>query len=171
MSNQKRFIDYLPAIYQSNEFLRRFMQIFEDLYVPVDDILDHVADYFDPDLTASDFLPWLAGWIALTLDENWTKEKQRLLLRHAAELYRWRGTRRGLRAYLHIYLGKADMRQIYYDDDLVRIEEDLNPMNGNSFHFTVHVSGKGLTAEERDRLEDHIFTQKPAHTVFTLKWI
>ena len=170
MANQLLYRDYLPAIYQGNEFLAQFLRIFEESSSQVEDILDHIADYFNPDLAPDDFIPWLAGWIALTLDENWTKDKQRLFLRHAAELYRWRGTRRGLKTYLHIYLGKADMRQINYDDELIQIEEDFGSKSGNPFHFTISLPATGLSDEEKVRLSDHILLQKPAHTVFALKW-
>ena len=52
-----------------------------------------------------DFLPWLATWIALVLDEEWDEDKRRRLLGEAMELYQWRGTVYGMKRYLEIYTG------------------------------------------------------------------
>jgi P2-related tail formation protein len=45
------------------------------------------------------------GEDALVLDETWPVEKRRRLIREALELYRWRGTIRGLRSFVEIYTG------------------------------------------------------------------
>jgi hypothetical protein len=56
-------------------------------------------------LTDAEFLPWLATWVALFLDEEWDEAKRRRLISEAVELYRWRGTVLGLKRYLEIYVG------------------------------------------------------------------
>jgi hypothetical protein len=42
------------------------------------------------------FLPWLASWLDFTLDERIQVTRRRIFLRRAVELFKWRGTERGL---------------------------------------------------------------------------
>ncbi len=51
------------------------------------------------------FLPWLASWVALVLDETWPVEKRREHISKAVELYRWCGTIRGIKTFVEIYTG------------------------------------------------------------------
>jgi hypothetical protein len=67
--------------------------------------LDGLAGYLDPWLAPADFLDWLANWVALDTDESWTPAQRRELVANAVELHRWRGTRRGLAAHVHLLTG------------------------------------------------------------------
>jgi phage tail-like protein len=96
-------LQYLPAIYQDDPYLGQFLVPFEEALDGFDDLLSSVDRYFAPALTDPDFLPWLANWVALVLDENWPESKRRRLIGEAVELYRWRGTLKGLKRYLEIY--------------------------------------------------------------------
>ena len=61
------YLDHLPAVFREDpfvgEFLSAFQSVFEGLAAKVDD----VARYLDPMTTDVEFLPWLSGWVALTL--------------------------------------------------------------------------------------------------------
>lgn len=107
-----RYLAYLPAIFQQRTaagqepYLGQFLRPFENAFQTFDAALFDLERYFTPALTtADDFLPWLATWIALLVDEEWDEDQRRQLLSEAVELYRWRGTTRGLRRYLEIYTG------------------------------------------------------------------
>ena len=110
---ESRFLARLPAIFHAYEETAGYairtsqlLQPFEDVFAEFEALLATVDRYFAPALTpAEDFLPWLATWLALALDEDWDETKRRRLVSEAAELYRWRGTVRGLRRYLEIYTG------------------------------------------------------------------
>lgn len=95
----------LPALYQTDELAQRFMSAFDVALAPIFCTLDNLDAYFDPHLAPADFLAWLGTWVGLSLDENWTAEKQRALVAGAAGLFRWRGTARALAAHLALYLG------------------------------------------------------------------
>ncbi len=98
-------IDYLPAIYRDEGLLEPFLQPFEEVFTGFGGLLSDIDRYFSPAFTDPEFLPWLAGWVALVLDEDWDEAKRRRLISEAVELYRWRGTVRGLQRYLEIYTG------------------------------------------------------------------
>ena len=102
-----RYLRYLPGIYQDiASDLATLLRPFEAQFDMFDALLAVVDAYVAPGLTpAADFLPWLAGWVALTLDEEWEESTRRRLIGQAVELYRWRGTAHGLRRYLQLYTG------------------------------------------------------------------
>jgi phage tail-like protein len=105
VSAKGEYLKYLPAVYQDDDLMGRFLMLFESFWAPIEQQIDSLPLYFDPRLTPPEFLPWLASWIALVLDERWPEHKRRRLLRSAASLYRKRGTRHGLAEYLEIYTG------------------------------------------------------------------
>jgi len=53
----------------------------------------------------SRFLPWLAEWLAVELDESWPDEKTRRTIAEAFGMYAWRGTPQGLRKAIRLYAG------------------------------------------------------------------
>jgi len=111
-------------------FLGRFLLAFEqvltgrgDPVAPgIEEMLNGISDaqgkvllagfhrYFDPgpDLPDTErapakFLPWLAGWVALTLRGDMDEGRRRDFIARAASLYRLRGTRAGLEQFVGIY--------------------------------------------------------------------
>jgi phage tail-like protein len=102
---QSRYLEYLPAIYHEHPFLGQFLVPFEEVLTIFEELLSSVDRYFAPALTDADFLPWLANWVALALDEEWDETKRRQLISEAVELYQSRGTVYGLKRYLEIYAG------------------------------------------------------------------
>jgi phage tail-like protein len=98
------YLKYLPGMYD-DDFLGRFLLPFEGVFKGFEDLLAGIDQLFGPVLTDPDLLPWLATWVALVLDEEWDEAKRRRLIAEAVDLYRWRGTVRGLQRYLEIYTG------------------------------------------------------------------
>jgi phage tail-like protein len=105
MTEKSRYLDYLPAIYHDDPYVGQFLMPFEDVLEGFRYLLDDIDRYFAPALTDQAFLPWLATWVALVLDEEWDDAKRRRLIGEAVQLYRWRGTVYGLKRYLEIYTG------------------------------------------------------------------
>ncbi len=110
--NRISLIDYLPAIFRedpdnpANPFVPALLRPFEDVLNEFSTCLDHIIEhYFDPATAYSDFLPWLATWVALVLDEDWPEARRRELIKKAVDLYKRRGTVSGLTEYLRIYTG------------------------------------------------------------------
>jgi phage tail-like protein len=109
------YLRYLPAIYQedesSKEFLQRFLSLFETFFTDVDEEIISFTKFTDSNATPDDFLPWLASWLALSIDENWTNKAIRELIKRAPALYRKRGTRKGLEEIMLIYLDHVPQRR------------------------------------------------------------
>lgn len=121
-----------------------------------------------------DFLSWLATWVALVTDENWPELKRRRLIREAADLYRWRGTRRGLSRYLEIYAGVipeindqpfAGMR--LGTDTLLGRDTLLGDVPPHTFVVTLALPDPETINEQVVR--DIIDSEKPAHTGYALR--
>lgn len=98
-----RYLEFLPSLYEQDNFMGRFLMLFESFWGPIDQQISNVHNYFDPDLTPARFLPWLASWFDLALDDNWSEAQQRELLNTVMWLYRRRGTRVALQRYLEIF--------------------------------------------------------------------
>lgn len=174
------YLSYLPAIFQQDPFVGRFLLAFErilsglhpaepdDPYPEQPGLEAHIErlhTYFDPAPDTPDtdartpaaFLPWLADWVALDLREDWTDEEKRRFLSQIVSLYRWRGTKRGLQRMLETY---------------TREQVDIYEFQEPSHYFQVEV-----TLSERDpavlRRKEKVARaiidqEKPAHTFYAL---
>jgi phage tail-like protein len=139
------YLRYLPALYQederSKEFLERFLSLFETFFTQNDEEIFSFTKYLDPRATPEGFLPWLASWLALGIDENWSKSSIREFIERAPELYKMRGTRKGIEEIILIYLGdlsekRSQKMSAYFFDtkgvDLISMNEGAaSPQGGN----------------------------------------
>jgi phage tail-like protein len=168
------FLEYLPSLYRDDKNMESFLHIFEDILNPVENRVDNLELYFDPALTTEPLLSWLASWLGLTLDANLPLERRRELVASAAELYRWRGTKRGLTEYLRIITGTAP--EITESVSGMRLDRDnrlgINTRLGSSgkgFQFSVSLRLGPDNPVSLDTLKSIIDAEKPAHAVYTLQ--
>ena len=101
--DKAKYLQYLPELYDGDDFTSRFLMLFESFWKPISQQIDQVEYYFDPDLTPPEFIPWLASWLGLPVDPSLPLERVRILLKNAMMLYQYRGTHRALKKYLEIY--------------------------------------------------------------------
>ena len=187
VSAKGKYLQYLPAIYQKDELMGRFLMLFESFWNPIEAQIGHLPLYFDPSMTTPELLPWLASWLDLVLDERWPEERRRELIRSAASLFRRRGTRRGLVEYLEIFTGqKVEIVEHRSNNFLLGAGARLGPGialgTRNIPHtFTVIVPSTQAAEEEtgeqaRDELERRrilesiIEAQRPVHTRYRLRF-
>jgi phage tail-like protein len=169
------YLQYLPSFYREDDFTGRFLNIFEDILKPIEGIVDNLAFYFDSGTTPSSFLPWLASWVGLVLDDRWPEARRRQLIKSVVELYRWRGTKRGLSEYLGIYTGVVPqitepvIRPEAKLDSGTRLGDTAYLGGGQAFTFTVTIAVQDLAEVDIDIVRAIIESQKPAHTTYTLK--
>lgn len=148
-----RWLQYLPPIYAEDGFLGRYLLIFEDLLGPIQQIIAHFDLFLDPATAPVTFIPWLNDWMGHLVDEHWSAETQRELLRQASWLHQARGTRAGLVRYLEIATGAA-----------VEIEENVD--GPHTFAVTLR---PGERPVDRRIVERIIELNRPAHTSFRLE--
>jgi phage tail-like protein len=97
--------ELLPGVYLEDSLAQRFTEGLDTVLAPVFVTLDCLEAYLDPWLTPRDFLPWLASWVGIELDETWPEDRQRAMVAAAARLHRDRGTHRGLAEYVELLTG------------------------------------------------------------------
>ncbi len=94
------YMAYLPSIYQKpgacKDFLPRFLSLFETFFGETESAISALPSLFDPWSAPKSCLPWLAGWLGMTLDEGWDEGTQRRAIAEAFAGYAWRGTPAGL---------------------------------------------------------------------------
>lgn len=107
--DHKGYLNHLPAVYRTDpscsDFLLRFLTMFETLFDDVEERIVDLSLLFDPESTPKDILPWLAGWLAVELNEDWDEARQRQTIARAFEFYGRRGTAAGLREGLRVFGG------------------------------------------------------------------
>lgn len=180
-----KYLKFLPAVYREQgsgtqpEFTNRFLLAFERLLSGIqgdgtlpkslEDILDRVQDYFDPNLTPPQFIDWLASWVALELrqEEDWMQDdfgqttlpadqlipfdlglardtRNRDLIKNAAALYRQRGTRAGLEQFIAIYAGSASVAIKEFTEPMqvgvTSIVGDSTIVGERSYYFQITIT-------------------------------
>lgn len=162
--NMSSYLQYLPPLYQDDEFLGRFLLIFESILDPIERTVDQINHYFNPQLTPEPLLPWLASWVDVVLNEKWPLDRRRMLIKQAAELYSWRGTRRGLSQYLQIYTGVEPVITEPGGESENSLDESLPP---HVFHVMLSVPDPEVIDPEL--VEAIIEAEKPAHAGYILE--
>ncbi|MEM6597433.1 MAG: phage tail protein [Cyanobacteria bacterium P01_D01_bin.36] len=178
------YLNYLPDIYRNVDFVGRFLKIFESAFEPTVDILDHQWAYLDPLTAPQSMLPFLAHWVAWSFDGPLSLAQQRVLIRYAMEIYRWRGTRRGLRFYLHLASGlPLDEHLSNEADKSIEIYENFSQghilgktvlgrstiLGGNRpYHFCVRLHPTADTPLDETLIRTIIDQEKPAFSSYDL---
>jgi phage tail-like protein len=171
---------FLPEIYQQTDFVNRFISIFEASFDTSVQTMESFWAYLNPLTAPAGMISFLAEWVAWPLDARLPLKIQRRLVRHAMEIYQWRGSRRGLQFVLHLCTG------LPFDDDHISIIENHDvdfvvgeialadgPMlgGGQPFHFSVTLRPTPET--DRDLLDEALLRsiierEKPAFCTYDL---
>jgi phage tail-like protein len=167
------YIAHLPAILQQGPFMRRFLLAFEAILsggiappeegqttpVGLEATLDGVHKLLMPDIAPEEFLPWLAQWVARSINDDWSLATTRAILGQTIPLYRKRGTKEGLQAVLDICTGGATVTEIPTDPRPHYFEVTL----------TVAERDPALLASKARQVRSIIDQEKPAHTYYALR--
>jgi phage tail-like protein len=187
---RRGFVAQLPAIYRrgasdTGHITRALCWIFEHL---LDSAAAPVAEpwrLFDPRTAPADMLDWLARWTAFALDAGWSDVQRRTLLGRAVELYRLRGTRRGLVRYLELFTGVTpDITEGVWPFRALRAPGDGAETGARigvdavvdahvdrtaCFVVTLPIDAAELAPDLVDRIHRIIAAEKPAHTHYCLR--
>ena len=184
--NRQNLVGFLPQVFrQSTEegapFLKGFLYIVQTLYDSVNQRVARLHELFDPRTADADFMPWLASWLALTLNPDWTVLQRRKMIMAAAKLFPVRGTAMAIREFVQIYVGVD-----------VTIEENSWPFNGfrigvnstvgddtvilptmnlaHCFVVSLKKAASAVPDDEIVKIHQIIQSQKPAHTSYFLSF-
>ena len=161
--------DTLPAMYQQeDDFALRFTAALDEVIAPVLLALDNLDAYFDPMLAPRDFLEWMATWVGIDLDETWPEHKQREQVRSAVNLYRWRGTKKGLADVIRLY---CDVEPEIIDNGGTSYSEGpTGPLPGSATpSLLVRITVPAGHDIDESRLHELVTTAKPAHLAHTIE--
>jgi phage tail-like protein len=160
------YLDYLPAIFRQEPFVGRFLRAFETVLTGTDaeppgleTTISHLADYLDPTTTKAEFLPWLAGWVALSLRADWDEDTKKSFIQQIVPLYRLRGTKAGLERMLELYTGQLP----HVDDDFEQ------PAHFFQVRLTLREADPELLQRKQQIARAIIDQEKPAHTFYALQ--
>lgn len=187
-----RLLAYLPGFYREDALLGQYLLAFELILLGRTEDLDFdppgleetiagVARYFDPADTPGEFLPWLAGWVALTFRADLDEVRRRDFISKAVWLYRLRGTKKGLEESVRIYTRLG----VTIDEQFAGLQVgvtstvglDTRLRGGAPYFFHVRTllpidDPQQLSKElskHRRVIRDIIDMEKPAHTHYTLE--
>ena len=182
------FLKLLPSIFSEDPFLGRFLLAFEQVLTGLDggesqpaegleETIAGIASLFDARETREEFIPWIAGWVALGLRADWTVAQKRDFLAKVVPLYRRRGTKDNLAELLKIYTGLTPVITGVEDTEFqigvhstIGKDTQIEGSPPHQFHVTVTMPQPIPALRERQRqiALALIDLQKPAHTTYDL---
>ena len=184
--SRESYIKWLPAIYQRSDatgrnYVRDVLWIIQHLFGSIESVLDGIHLYFDSYETPEQFLPWLAAWSAMILEPDWPLPKKRRLIKKAMELYRLRGTVRGLKLFISLFTGfEPHLAENEWPFNGFRIGVSstvgidtviLPPVDkAHSFVCVMPHKFKDVSAQSIIRLHEIIEMEKPSHSTYMLKF-
>jgi phage tail-like protein len=188
---RRGLLENLPAIYRRSDavgrnLVRELCFVFEHMFDSVERNLTDGWRFYDPHVAPLDFLDWLAKWTAFTMDLDWPEEQKRALIRRSVDLYRIRGTKRGLTLFLTLFSGhEPDIAENTWPFKGFRVEGEgaeqgarigidsvvLPPVDlAHCFVVDMPIKFDSVTPEMVIRIHQIISTEKPAHTQYYLRF-
>jgi phage tail-like protein len=153
--DRSSWLQYLPAIYSQDDFVGRYLLIFESIMSPLIWMIDNFDLYLSPEVAPPEWLRWMAGWFDVLLVPQLPAERQRAIVEQMGWLFLRRGTRVGLERLLELYFG---------------VRPEIIENADEACHFIVRLplskSSIGLGRDVADRL---IMSQKPAFASYALE--
>src|SRR5215468_9550311 len=188
---RRGLMENLPAIYRRSDavgrnLVRDMCFLFEHMFDSVEVNLNDGWRFYDPHVAPIEFLNWLAGWSAFTIDLEWPEAQKRALIKRAVDLYRTRGTKRGLTLFLKLFTGhEPTIEENTWPFRGFRIEGEgaeegakiaidsviLPPVElAHCFVVTVPIKFDDVSPEIVIRIHQIIQMEKPAHTNYYLRF-
>ena len=179
------YTTFLPTVYQEVDYIHRFIKIFEQAFDPVVNSFTSMWAHLDPLTAPQALLPFLAHWVDWQIDAELDLTYQRRLIRRAVEIYRCRGTRKGLRFYLHLYTGLPLDEHIDREEDkaicitepfgqgclfgIAHVGEDAIIGGGKPYHFDVRLRAQPNRSIDEQLVRRIIDREKPAFCSYSLQ--
>jgi len=154
-------VNQLPFGMTEDDFLVRFVRIFQSVSDTVMQNVDNVPHLFDTAVTPDVMVRTLGAWLGLDwVDPSLPDKLQRQIVREYSAGLLWRGTKPGLTRLLEVICGAPaiveDTGGIYADGNVPEVQP----------HVRIQVPSSGWTTE-RDLLRI-VTSEMPAHVTFEL---
>jgi phage tail-like protein len=160
-----RYLEFLPLAFQKsdenghlkdpNDFLSRFLQIFETIWEPLEQRQDHIAMFFSPRTCPASWTPWLASWLGVSIDPLLPEARARAVIMNTMWIYQRRGTRAAMVRAIEVHLGLQP-------EIIERADEP------NVFRVRVKLP-KDSAADLLPALRELVLSEKPAHMGFVIE--
>lgn len=160
--------ELLPGVYLEDSLAQRFTEGLDTVLAPVFVTLDCLDSYLDPWLTPCDFLPWLASWLGIELDETWPDARRRAMVAVASGLHRDRGTHRGLVAYLRVLTG-GEVELVESGGTRWSAEPGASPPGATTPRLQVIVRVSDPNSVNMARLNRAVRDARPAHLPYQVQ--
>lgn len=188
---RRGYLENLPAIYRRSDavgrnLVRDLCFLFEHMFDSVEVNLTDGWRFYDPHVAPIEFLNWLSGWTAFSLDLDWPEAEKRALIKRAVDLYRIRGTKRGLSLFLRLFTGhEPDIDENTWPFKGFRVEAEgaelgarvgldsviMPPVDlAHCFVVTMPIKYETVTTDMVIRIHQIIQMEKPAHTHYYLRF-
>ncbi|MFS0519552.1 phage tail protein [Nostoc sp. UIC 10607] len=125
-------------------------------YKSLEATLDQISQLFNPWCSPTEFLPWLASWVSLELQPNWSEYGQRKFISKIVQIYQQRGLKKGLLAYLNLYATKAKPRIVLDEGEAIFRTTFLE--DGSAQLHTVAYTTTVTFPKADGRPENHVIT-------------
>ncbi|MDQ7024439.1 MAG: FHA domain-containing protein [Anaerolineae bacterium] len=153
--DKSTWLKYLPSIYEDDEFLGRYLLIFESIMSPITWVIDNFDEYLGPEMAPVEWVQWLAGWFDVLLVPEVPEARQREVLKQIGWLFLRRGTPTGLERLLELYFGV----------NVTILEPSDQPC-----HFIVQIPlSQSEVKVDRETVEFLIRSQTPAFASFDVQ--
>jgi phage tail-like protein len=188
---RRGLLENLPAIYRRSDavgrnLVRDLCFLFEHMFDSVEVNLNDGWRFYDPHVTPGEFLNWLSGWTAFSLDLDWPEAEKRALIKRAVDLYRIRGTKRGIALFLRLFTGhEPEIEENTWPFKGFRVEGEgaelgarvgldsviMPPVDlAHCFVVTMPVKYETVSSEMVIRIHQILQMEKPAHTHYYLRF-
>jgi phage tail-like protein len=155
MTKTSTWLQYLPEIYSDDEFVGRYLLVFESIFSPIVWMLDNFDFYLDADTMPAEWLQWVGSWFDLLVLPELSIEKQRAIIKQLGWLFSRRGTKSALQRLI----------ELYFDTSPEIIEPADEPC-----HFVVKLKLMNPPFKNsREIVERLIASQKPAFASYSLE--
>ena len=148
-------------------FFENFVEAFDAVLAPAHVTIEDLDLYLDPRTCPPDFLPWLAGWLGVALNERWPLARRRHFVHRAAQIFRIRGTIDGVTEAVELYTG---VRPTVIDSGGTSWSQTPNEaLNVSSPQVTVRVPPTTEDDLDMELVTEIANMAKPAHVTLIVE--
>ncbi len=173
------YTQLLPECFQESKegenFLHRFLSVFQTMYDTIQEEINNISKYFDPNLIEENDLSWLADWVGCPQITEESKQIQRKWIQNSFSLIQKKGTVEGLSRLLTLVTGvRPAIIETYQIMDFyspIVYEEVYKNLYGKDVYSFLVLFKEGdlnldgsLKEERLEQIRDCISYYKPAYT-------